>query len=102
MISASIAHLDQARVLEARGQLDEALREYRRASEIDPPNRQIAGKVLELERTLRDQAEARAPAVAAAAAGDARATAGAPPPLFNLNTVCRAAAVQPRAACATS
>src|SRR5512143_2436027 len=33
MISASQAHLDQARIAEVRGQLDEALREYRRASE---------------------------------------------------------------------
>ena len=42
MITASVRHLDQARVFEARGQLDEALREYRRASEYDPPNRQVA------------------------------------------------------------
>ena len=62
MLSASQQHLDQARVFEARGQLDEALREYRRASEFDPPNRQIAGKVIEIERRIRDQAEAAAAA----------------------------------------
>ena len=62
MLTASQQHLDAARIAEARGQLDEALREYRRASEFDPPNRQIAGKVTELERRLRDQAEAAAPA----------------------------------------
>ena len=45
MLSASVAHLDQARMFEARGQLDDALREYRRASEYDPPNRQVAAKV---------------------------------------------------------
>lgn len=61
MVSASRAHLDQARILEARMQIEDALREYRRASEFDPPNRQIAGKVLELERQLRDQAEASQP-----------------------------------------
>ena len=61
MINASIRHLDQARVLEARGQLEDALREYRRASEYDPTNRQIAGKVLEMERRLRDLAEAPRP-----------------------------------------
>ena len=31
------------------------------SSDLDPPNRQIAGKVLELERQLRDQAEASQP-----------------------------------------
>ena len=62
MIAASQRHLDQARIFEARGQLDEALREYRRASEFDPPNRQVAGKVTEIERRIRDQAEAAAAA----------------------------------------
>ena len=33
MINASHMHLDQARLLEVRGNLDEALREYRLASE---------------------------------------------------------------------
>lgn len=61
MINASIAHLDQARLLEARGQLEEALREFRRASEFDPSNRQIAGRVMEMERRLRDMAEAARP-----------------------------------------
>jgi len=61
MITASIQHLDQARVFEARGQIEDAMREYRRASEYDPTNRQIAGKVLEMERRLRDQAEAARP-----------------------------------------
>ena len=61
MVTASIRHLDQARVLEARIQLEDALREYRRASEYDPTNRQIAGKVLEMERRLRDLAEASRP-----------------------------------------
>jgi general secretion pathway protein D len=61
MINASHLHLDQARVLEARGQLDEALREYRRAAEFDPPNRQVAVKVLELERRIREAVEASRP-----------------------------------------
>jgi type II secretory pathway component GspD/PulD (secretin) len=61
MINASVQHLDQARLLEARGQLEESLREYRRASEFDPSNRQIAGRVLEMERRLRDLAEASRP-----------------------------------------
>ena len=61
MISASMQHLDQARLLEARGQLEEALREYRRAGEFDPSNRQIASRALEMERRLRDLAEASRP-----------------------------------------
>ena len=61
MINASNQHLDQARVLEARGQLDDALREYRRAAQFDPPNRQVAAKVLELERRIREAVEASRP-----------------------------------------
>ena len=61
MINASIQHLDQARLLEAREQFEDALREYRRASEYDPSNRQIAGKVVEIERRIRDIAEAARP-----------------------------------------
>jgi type II secretory pathway component GspD/PulD (secretin) len=61
MLNASARHLDQARLLEARGQVEDALREYRRASEYDPANRQIAGKVIEMERRLRDLAEAARP-----------------------------------------
>ena len=38
MINASVRHLDQARLLEARGQIEDAMREYRRASEFDPTN----------------------------------------------------------------
>ena len=61
MLSASARHLDQARIFEARTQLEDALREYRRASEYDPSNRLIAGKVQEMERRIRDLAEAQRP-----------------------------------------
>jgi general secretion pathway protein D len=61
MINASHMHLDQARILEVRGNLDEALREYRRASEYDPTNRQIVFKVQELEKKVREAAEAARP-----------------------------------------
>src|SRR5688572_6389287 len=57
MINASRVHLDQARLLEARGQLEEALREYRRANEFDPVNRQLNNKVQEVERRVRDELE---------------------------------------------
>jgi general secretion pathway protein D len=87
MINASVAHLDQARVFEARAQLDEALREYRRASEYDPPNRQVAAKVLELERRIRDQMEAAKPRPSIQQLRETARQGAAPPPLANLNTV---------------
>jgi len=59
MINASHQHLNQAQLAEARGELEEALREYRRASDYDPPNRQLAAKVIEIERRIRDQYEAQ-------------------------------------------
>jgi type II secretory pathway component GspD/PulD (secretin) len=61
MINAANIHLDQARVLDARGLLEDALREYRRASEFDPSNRVVAAKVLEMERRIRDLAEVSRP-----------------------------------------
>ena len=87
MISASVAHLDQARVFEVRGQLEEALREYRRASEFDPPNRQLAAKVTEIERKIRDAAEASRPRQTTAQLRDAARAASAPVPLASINTV---------------
>jgi general secretion pathway protein D len=86
MISASQQHLDQARIFEVRMQLDEALREYRRASEFDPPNRQVAAKVAELEQRIRDQAEANRPRTTVQQLRDQARESG-PPPLFNLTTV---------------
>jgi type II secretory pathway component GspD/PulD (secretin) len=85
MISASLLHLDQARLFEARGQLEDALREYRRASEFDPPNRQIASKVAEVERHIRDQQETNRPRANIQQLRDAARQQG-PPPLLNLTT----------------
>jgi type II secretory pathway component GspD/PulD (secretin) len=87
MLSASIIHLDQARLFEARGQLEDALREYRRASEFDPPNRQVAGKVMELERRLRDQIEAAKPRPSIEQLRQTARQTATPPPLANLNTI---------------
>ena len=61
MINASNEHLDQARVFEAKTQLEDALREYKRASEFDPTNRQVAAKALEMETRIRDLAESSRP-----------------------------------------
>jgi general secretion pathway protein D len=87
MLTASQQHLDAARLAEARGLLEEALREYRRASEYDPPNRQLAGKVNEIERQIRDQAEAAARRGSTLEQMRETARRAGPPPLFNLNTV---------------
>ena len=86
MLSAAGLHIDAARLAEARGQLDEALREFRRASEFDPSNRALASKVLDLERKIRDQIEASRPRPSAQQLRNA-ARAGAPPPLFNFDSM---------------
>ena len=85
MINASHQHLNQAQLAEARGELEEALREYRRASDFDPPNRQLAAKVTEMERRIRDQYEAQPRNNIAQLREQAR-QAG-PAPLIKLNEV---------------
>jgi type II secretory pathway component GspD/PulD (secretin) len=87
-LSAAGIHIDAARLAEARGQLDQALMEFRRASEYDPANRAIAGKVLDLERKIRDQIEQSRPRPSAQQLRQA-ARAGATPPLANFNSVVR-------------
>ena len=82
MLSASVAHLEQARRFEEAGQLDDALREYRRASEYDPPNRLLASKVTEIERKIRDTIEASRPRPAVP---QPARPGSAPAPLANLN-----------------
>jgi Flp pilus assembly secretin CpaC len=54
-------HADRARKAEEEGRLDDALREYRRASEFDPTNRQVAAKAADLERIIRERIEAARP-----------------------------------------
>ncbi len=86
MRSASIHYYEQARVAEARGQMDVALAAYRRANEFEPANRQLAAKVSELERRIRDQAEAALPRPAIQQLRDNAQQAG-PAPLARLNEV---------------
>jgi general secretion pathway protein D len=85
MINASHQHLNEAQLNEARGELEEALREYRRASEYDPPNRQLSAKVMEMERRIREQYEAQPRNNIAQLREQAR-QAG-PPPLIKINEV---------------
>ena len=51
----------RGREAEEEGQLEEALREYRKALEFEPSNRQVAAKAAEIERILRDRIEAARP-----------------------------------------
>jgi len=94
MLTASQMHLDSARLAEARMQFEEALREYRRASELDPPNRRLASKAAEMERHLRDDAEAAARSRNSLEQMRENARRSGPPPLFNLNTVLPAIRLQ--------
>lgn len=57
----SIWHFNRARVLEAEDRLDEALREYRKAGDFDPSNRQSAFRASEMERTILARIEAARP-----------------------------------------
>jgi general secretion pathway protein D len=61
MIEAALIHAAAAKVFEEKGELDAALREYRRASEYEPANRQLAAKVATLDRSIREKIEAARP-----------------------------------------
>src|SRR5690349_8425121 len=59
--AASRAHFDKAREYEDKGDLDNAILEYRKSAEYDPANRQAAQKRADLERQVRERAEANRP-----------------------------------------
>ncbi len=61
MVAAAAMYGERGRQFEASGQLEEALRAYRKAQEFEPSNRQLAGKAGQIERTLRDRLEATNP-----------------------------------------
>lgn len=82
MLAASRLHLDAAREAEAKGDLGVAVREYRRASEYDPTNRQVAAKVAELDQTIRDRIEATRPKAPVQQMRD-RARGMSPEPVLN-------------------
>jgi type II secretory pathway component HofQ len=60
-LRASEAHIARARQLEADQQLAGALAEYRLAAELDQANTMASSKVAELDRRIREQAEAARP-----------------------------------------
>ncbi len=61
MLQAALLHASAGKDFEAKGQLDAALRRYKRASEYDPANRQFAAKAAELDRKILDAIEASRP-----------------------------------------
>jgi general secretion pathway protein D len=61
MIEAALIHAAAAKDFEEKGVLDAALREYRRASEYEPANRQLAAKVATLDRSIREKIESARP-----------------------------------------
>lgn len=58
---ASRVHLARARAFEQEERLEEAIFEYRQTVELDPSNRPAVMKAAELERLVRDRAEASRP-----------------------------------------
>jgi general secretion pathway protein D len=58
---AAIVHLDRARIAEAKDQLGEALREYRRAADFSPLNGELLARTQAVEQKLRDRIEAQRP-----------------------------------------
>ena len=61
MLSASAMFAERGKQFEDTGQLEEALRAYRKAQEFEPSNRQLSARAAQVERTLRDRLEAANP-----------------------------------------
>ena len=101
MVNASRAHYDTARQLEAKDQLDAALQEYRRVLEYDPGNRQAADRAVQVDRTMRERAEAARPKSAIAALREQARLAGAAP-LLNPASGRRSTSASNRQACGMS
>ena len=79
MQAASRFHLDRAHQFEQQGQIEAALGEYKLASENDPSNRGIAAKIAQLDREIRDRAEAARPKPAGQQARERARTASTQP-----------------------
>jgi len=59
--TAAQEHISRGREFEEKDQLDAALLEYKRASELDATNRLASAKAVQLEKTVRDRIEAMRP-----------------------------------------
>jgi general secretion pathway protein D len=60
-VSASRMHLEKAIAHEQKDELEPAIAEYKRAAEYDPTNRRASARAADLEKVLRDRAEAARP-----------------------------------------
>ncbi len=61
MVAAAAMYVERGRQFEDAGQLEEALRAYRKAQEFEPSNRQLSARAAQVDRTLRDRIEAATP-----------------------------------------
>ena len=61
MLNAAREHYARAQALEETGALADAVREYRRAGELDPGNNDALYRAAEVERAIRDRIEASRP-----------------------------------------
>jgi general secretion pathway protein D len=86
MLAASRAHMDRAREYERNDQLEAALGEYKQASEYDPTNRLASSKVVDLERIIRERAEAARPKPQIEQLRERARAASQPTPLLNFTT----------------
>ena len=82
MVEAALIHAFAGKEFEAKGELDAALREFKRASEYEPSNRQLAGKVAQLDRVIREKMESARPRSRVAEMRD-KARKMSPEPLLN-------------------
>ena len=81
-MEAALIHAFAGKEFEAKGELDAALREFKRASEYEPSNRQLAAKVAELDRVIREKIEASRPRSRIAEMRD-KARRMSPDPILN-------------------
>src|SRR2546421_8563448 len=86
MLATSRAHFEKAREYEQMGQLEAALGEYKLAAENDPSNRLAQSKSIDLERMIRERAEAARPKPQIQQLRERARAASQPPPLFNFTT----------------
>ncbi len=81
-MEAALLHASAGKEFEAKGELDAALREFKRASEYEPSNRQLAARVAELDRVIREKIEASRPRSRIAEMRD-KARKMSPDPILN-------------------
>jgi general secretion pathway protein D len=86
MQTASRAHMEKAKAYEQQDQLEAALGEYKLASEYDPTNRLASSKVLDLERIVRERAEAARPKPQIEQLRERARASSLPTPLLNFTT----------------